>query len=190
MLSNYYMPWCIHYTIWSCVCVLVAQSCLIFHDSMDCNQSGSSVHGNFQARILEWVAIPFSRGWTHVSFVSPALEGRFFTTSTTGEAWNLFKHSLFLFPYIIFINLKSDTGRQCYSHFRDEERVLEVWSKSHRKSQPGAKTKPSTSTWALPTTTVPTMPWARKPGNSDVIKVLRCWEGLVAHSFVIKILVT
>ena len=36
-----------------CVCVLVAQSCLIFHDSMDYNQSGSSVHGNFQARILE-----------------------------------------------------------------------------------------------------------------------------------------
>ena len=45
-------------------------------DPMDCNQSGSSVHGIFQARILEWVAISFSRGssWpkdrTRVSSVS------------------------------------------------------------------------------------------------------------------------
>ena len=31
-------------------------------DPMDCNLPGSSVHGIFQARILEWVAIPFSRG--------------------------------------------------------------------------------------------------------------------------------
>ena len=29
---------------------------------MDCNPPGSSVHGILEARILEWVAIPFSRG--------------------------------------------------------------------------------------------------------------------------------
>jgi len=33
----------------------------LFH-SMDCTLPGSSVHGILQARILEWVAIPFSRG--------------------------------------------------------------------------------------------------------------------------------
>ena len=33
-----------------------------FCDSMDCNPPGSSVHGILQSRILEWVAIPFSRG--------------------------------------------------------------------------------------------------------------------------------
>ena len=42
--------------------VLVAQSCLILCDPMDCNVPGSSVHGMLQVRILEWVAIPFSRG--------------------------------------------------------------------------------------------------------------------------------
>ena len=37
-------------------------SCLTLCDSMDCSLPGSSVHGIFQARILEWVAISFSRG--------------------------------------------------------------------------------------------------------------------------------
>ena len=44
------------------VVVKVAQSCLTLCDPMDCSLPGSSVHGILQARILEWVAIPFSRG--------------------------------------------------------------------------------------------------------------------------------
>ena len=58
---------------------------------MDFSLPGSSVHGILQARILEWVAMPSSRGssWprdrTHVS-MSPALAGEFFTTSATWEA--------------------------------------------------------------------------------------------------------
>ena len=39
----------------------VAQSCLIPSDPMECSLLGSSVHGIFQARVLEWVAIAFSR---------------------------------------------------------------------------------------------------------------------------------
>ena len=42
--------------------VLVAQLCLILGGPMDCSPPGSSVHGILQARILEWVAMPFSRG--------------------------------------------------------------------------------------------------------------------------------
>ena len=42
--------------------VLAAQSCLILWDPLDCSPPGSPVHGISQARILEWVAIPFSRG--------------------------------------------------------------------------------------------------------------------------------
>ena len=38
----------------------VAQSCLTLSDPMDCSLPGSSVHGIFQARILEWGAIAFS----------------------------------------------------------------------------------------------------------------------------------
>ena len=48
------------YTIY--MCVLVAQSCLTFCDSMECSPLGYSVHGILQAKILEWAAIPFSRG--------------------------------------------------------------------------------------------------------------------------------
>ena len=43
-------------------CVLVTQLCPTLCDPMDYSPPGSSVHGMFQARILEWVAIPFSKG--------------------------------------------------------------------------------------------------------------------------------
>ena len=38
------------------------QLCLTHYDPMGCILSGSSVHGILQARILEWVVMPFSRG--------------------------------------------------------------------------------------------------------------------------------
>ena len=44
---------------YECVC---AQSCPTLSNPMDCSLPGSSVHGIFQTRILEWVAMPFSRG--------------------------------------------------------------------------------------------------------------------------------
>ena len=42
----------------------VAQSCLTLSDPMDCSLPGSSIHGIFQARVLEWGAIAFSRCMT------------------------------------------------------------------------------------------------------------------------------
>ena len=42
--------------------VLVAQSCPILYDPIECSPPGPSAHETFQVRILEWVAIPFSRG--------------------------------------------------------------------------------------------------------------------------------
>ena len=65
--------------------VLVAQSCPTPCNPIDCSPPGSSVHGILQARILEWVVIPFSRGsfqsrdWTWVSPIA----GGFFTIWTT-----------------------------------------------------------------------------------------------------------
>ena len=65
--------------------VLVAQSCPTLCNPIDCSPLGSSVHGILQARILEWVVIPFSRGsfqsrdWTWVSPIA----GGFFTIWTT-----------------------------------------------------------------------------------------------------------
>ena len=46
----------------SCVCVLVTQSCPTLCNLMDCSPPGSSVHRILQARILAWLAFPFSRG--------------------------------------------------------------------------------------------------------------------------------
>ena len=67
--------------------VLVAQSCLALCNPMDYNQPGSSVHGILQARMLEWVAIPFSRGSSPPrkrTWVS-RIAGRFFTIWATRE---------------------------------------------------------------------------------------------------------
>ena len=44
------------------MCLLIVQSRPILCDPMDCSPPGSSVHGIFQAGILQWVAMPFSRG--------------------------------------------------------------------------------------------------------------------------------
>ena len=67
-------------TPWA-MCAKSFQSCLTLSDLMDCSPAGSSVYGSLQVRILEWVAMPFSRGssqpkdWTQVSHIA----GRFFT---------------------------------------------------------------------------------------------------------------
>ena len=42
----------------------VAQSCPTLCDPIDCSLSGSSIHGIFQARVLEWIAISFSTGFS------------------------------------------------------------------------------------------------------------------------------
>ena len=68
--------------------VQVTQLCLTLCDPMHCSPPGSSVHGILQARILEWVGIPFSRGsfrpsgQTQVSCIAD----KFFTIWATRKA--------------------------------------------------------------------------------------------------------
>ena len=50
------------YATYACVHAKSLQSCLTLCDHMDYSLPGSSVHGILQARILEWVAMPSSRG--------------------------------------------------------------------------------------------------------------------------------
>ena len=72
-----------------CVCVLASQSCPTLWNSMDRGPPGFSVHGILQARILEWVAIPFSRGSSQPGdqgWVSH-IAGRFFTIWATRETY-------------------------------------------------------------------------------------------------------
>ena len=65
----------------------VSPSCLTLCDPMDCSLPGSSIHGIFQARVLDWAAISFSRGssqprdWTQVF----CIVGRRFTVWATRE---------------------------------------------------------------------------------------------------------
>ena len=66
----------------------VAQSCPTLRDPRDCSLPGSSVHGVFQARVLEWVAISFSRGFSPPRDRTPVscIAGRRFTVWATREA--------------------------------------------------------------------------------------------------------
>ena len=68
--------------------VLVAQLCPTLCNPMDCSPPGSSVHGISQARTLEWVATPFSRGSSQPRDQTPVSypAGRFFTIWATREA--------------------------------------------------------------------------------------------------------
>jgi len=68
--------------------VLVTQSSPTLYNPMDCSLPGSSVHGILQARILEWVAISFSRGssWSRDQTQVSHIAGRFFAVWATREA--------------------------------------------------------------------------------------------------------
>ena len=77
----------------------VAQSCPTLCDPMDCSLPGSSVHGIFQARELEWVAISFSRGssWPRDRTQVSCIVGRRFTVWATREVHEV-QEEFFLLP--------------------------------------------------------------------------------------------
>ena len=97
-LSGSWRSFLYSFSVYSCHLFLISsasvsekseatQSCLTLCDPMDCSLPGSFIHGIFQARVLEWVAISFSRGsswprdWTQVSLI----ESRCFTVWATRE---------------------------------------------------------------------------------------------------------
>ena len=94
LLSFIFLPkmYLLFLMVLSTVCVHAKslQSCLTLCDPMDCNPPSSSVHGILQAKILEWVVVPSSRGSsqpkdrTHISCVS-CVAGRVFTTEPLGK---------------------------------------------------------------------------------------------------------
>ena len=126
------------------VCIVVTQSCLTLCDPMDCSPPGSSVRGILQAGILEWVAIPFSRGSSqpnrsntsllhfgqilhHLSHqgsplvpqvgikpLCPVFQGRFLTTGPRGKSQSLHLKS------------KKDTGSAQGEKFRSSHKSGKV----------------------------------------------------------------
>ena len=71
----------------------VAQSCLTLCNPMDCSLPGCSIHGIFQAIVLEWIAISFSRGssqprhWTRVSCITGRCFIPWATREVLKESW-------------------------------------------------------------------------------------------------------
>ena len=93
-------------SVWNlCAVCLVTCLCLTLCDPIDCRLPGSSVHGILQARILEWVVIPFSRvsswprNWTQVSWVA----GRYFTIWATRDEFCYFNLREGFLPYGKFL---------------------------------------------------------------------------------------
>ena len=89
-----------------CVHAKLLQSCPTVCDPMDYSLPGSlSVHGIFQARILEWLPIAYSRGFSQPrdQTLSPALADGFFTVRTTREAHIYYIHFLNIFLDSILI---------------------------------------------------------------------------------------
>ena len=70
-----------------------AQLCPTLCDAMDCSPPESSVHGILQARIMQWVAIPFSRGSSQLGIesMSPELQADSLPSEPPGKL--LFVHS-------------------------------------------------------------------------------------------------
>ena len=88
--------------------VLVAQSCPILCDPMDGSPQCSSVHGILQARILEWVAIPFFRGssWPRDRTQVSCVAGKLFTIWATREAHTVSVLSVLLSSQTPFLKYK------------------------------------------------------------------------------------
>ena len=78
----------------------VTQSCPTPRDPMDCSPPGSSVHGNFQARVLEWGAVAFSQFYLRLSLFLVILYSHFHGTLTSIKSPFLLKSSTSLPSYL------------------------------------------------------------------------------------------
>ena len=101
----------------------VTQSCATLCDPMDCSLPGSSVHGIFQARILEWVAISFSRGSSRPgdrTQVSCIVGRHFYHLSHKGSffffflTWLNSKNQLVSFVFLTFTKVHPYPGLNCF----------------------------------------------------------------------------
>ena len=117
------------------------RSCPTFCDPMDCSLPGSSAHGILQATILEWTAMPFSRGsswprdWTCVSCGS-CIAGRFFTAEPPRSRESQIRHFVGTLekgaPSVHFAELGTRVEAEEGSVFRQGNKLED--SKAKRRS--------------------------------------------------------
>ena len=118
----------------SLVLALVTQPCLILCHPMDCGLPSSSVHGILQARMLEWVAISFSRGFSQPrdrTWVS-CTAGRCFTIWATREA--LWSHNYSNIKTRVKTIIKKENWRPMSLMNTEAKISNKVWNKSDTES--------------------------------------------------------
>ena len=100
MITLNILPVCVCVCVYVCVC---AQSCLTLCDPIDCGLAGSSVHGIVQARILEWVAISYSRDLPEQGIKpmiprASCIAGGLLTTAPPGKYLNSHRKNCLAWP--------------------------------------------------------------------------------------------
>ena len=139
------------------------QSCPTLSDPMDCSFPGPSVYGILQLRILECIAMPFSRGSSQLrtepaSLISPALASSFFTTSTTSHRadlnYRLATRSYCLAQGILNVTWQpgweGSLGKNGYMYVYGWVPLLSTWTRSVAQSCPTLCDPMNRSTPGLP----------------------------------------
>ena len=174
--------------------VLLTQLCLTFCEPMDCSPPGSCVHGILQARVLEWVAISFSRGSSppRDRYWVSCIAGRVFTIWFTEEQiyWGKLKEQIYWeavstnweciwisLPPVTFPGGASDKEPDCQCR-RHERHEFNPWVRKifwRRAWQPHS----SIPAWRIP--------WTEEPGwlQSMVLqRVGHDWNNWAQYSYI------
>ena len=112
--------------------MLVAQSCPTLCDPMDCSSPGSSIHEIFQAMMLEWLAISFSRGSSHPRVRTQVSFANYFSQlcniPNIDFLFSLFDHSNHssLARILVYVQLFSTTNNASISIFYKSLCTIEI----------------------------------------------------------------
>ena len=149
---------------------LVTQSRLILCDPMDCSPPGSSVPGIFQAKILEQVAISFSRGSPDLGIelpspVSPALQANSLSTEPLGFGGISFSSPFILIFHSLFQHLRCSIAKGSswiheHTHTRQSYATLK---RRVEKAEKNAPVKP------------------RYRGPMEKQRLVKAWEFIISH---------
>ena len=153
-----------------CVSVLVIQSCPTLCNAMDCGPPGSYIHhGIFQAKILEWVAISFSRGFSQPrdqTWVSHIV-GRLYGLSHQGSKMD------------ILLEIKTFKSTRCYSKHIYIVQLLSHVQLCDPQTAACQASLSFTISWTLLKLT-PLNQWCHPTNSSSVIPFISCLQSFPA----------
>ena len=110
--------------IW--VCAKSFHSCLTLYDPVDCSPPGSSIHGILQAKLLEWIAIPFTRGIFLTQGSNPSLSHFRQIVSSLSHEGNITKYPLCVFMCVCVCTKLPSSA----SHYQKEIPYLPCFSRT------------------------------------------------------------